>query len=119
MTRDRTEMTAAGWPVLDSVLDVAEVRHLGTLRSMVNGALRRIGRVDAGSMSFPVIPDHEIAPIGTWQIGDDCTVIVPAGVDPWWPQGRRSVHRVLSTSWTVAGASEQLTVSVGARWTPT
>lgn len=85
VTRARLETSStnaalltAGWTVIDHVLNLQDISTLSVLEDHVDGHLARHAVQDADELTLDVDPDDAIYPLGSYETGDDCQVIIPA-----------------------------------------
>jgi hypothetical protein len=65
----------------------------------------------ADDIVLDVDPDDVSWPWGSWDLGDECRVVIPAGLSPWWPDGYSEVRRIVGHRWTFdADSGESLQV---------
>jgi hypothetical protein len=112
-TNVRSDLIALGWPKLCHVLDLPDVKLGTTLQDHADGYASYYAGVAIDQIVLEVNPSDETFPWGTWDLGDDCQVVIPPGVDPWWPDGFDETRRVTAHQWTVDGTGEHLQVTTG------
>lgn len=113
----RIDVRAAGWPQLDHVLDLPDVKEVPTLQAHADGYAYSHGAVATDEVTFQLAPDHEPWSWGTWDLGDDGLVSIPPGdVVPWMPDGFAEVRRVTQHQWDWSSKDgESLQVTTGKR----
>jgi hypothetical protein len=92
----RSDLLALGWPRLVKVLDLPDIKDLTTLQAHADGYAHLYGMAEIDEIVLEVDPDHETWPLGSWDLGDDCRVVIPAGVHPWFPDGFNEIRRVMA-----------------------
>lgn len=108
----RTDLLAAGYPRLVEVLDRNDVSDLGTLQAHADGWAYFYGAAPIDEIVLEVDPDDRTWPSGTFEVGDDCMVVIPDDV-PWWPSGLQEVRRIVALRRNVDAAGERLQVVTG------
>lgn len=106
------------WPLIDAVVDEDNITDDTTLQARVDGYLRRFGTLQSDTVTLRVDPFDAMLPAASWEIGDDCTLYIPPGRFPWWPDGYGDARRIVGQTWTFEGGAETLTVDTAPRWTP-
>lgn len=112
-TSTRTDLLAAGYPRLVHKLDRSDVKELATLQQLADGWAYYHGAAAVDEIVLEVDPNDRTWPWGSWELGDDCMVVEPAGVDGWRPFGFSDVRRVVAHRWRVDGRGERLEVVTG------
>jgi hypothetical protein len=107
-----------GNPIIDSLLDRQDITTTGGLEDRVRGALLTNWVANADEITIQVDPNDETYRWGTWQLGDDVLLVIPAGELPWWPDDFTEERRVIAHRWTVNGEGEVLHVVLGRKWEP-
>jgi len=121
-TAAQTSLVNAGWPAYSVTRAHKDVTNLNTLAGHAGAAAARLSGVDDESFSVQVDPTFPGQPWGSWDLGDDCQLIVDD--DPLFPAGDDgspglvSNRRVAAHSWSVQGSSEQLTVTLDRKVIP-
>jgi hypothetical protein len=108
-----------GNPLIDAVLDRQDITTTGGLEDRVQGALLANWVSNADEITIQVDPNDETYRWGSWQLGDDCLLVIPGGEMPWWPNDFQEERRIVAHRWTVNGEGEQLHVVLGRKWEPT
>lgn len=113
----RTDLIAAGWPRLGEVQDLSDIKTLPTLQAHADGLAHLYGPTDVDQIVLDVDPTREPWTWGTWDLGDDCRVVIPDGdVVPWMPDGFSDIRRVTEHEWTWSTSQgEALKVHTGRR----
>lgn len=118
VTVTNTDLQAAGYPAYSSFLSRPDISSLTTLTETAQGVLRDRSVIDAELIRIRVDPDTVGQPYGSWELGDDCSVIIED--DPYYPAhddgspGLATTRRIVSHQWDVSPAGEQLTVALDA-----
>jgi len=121
-TAAETALVNAGWPAYSVTLAFKDVTVLATLAQHAGAAVARLSGVDDESFSVQVDPTFAGQPWGSWDLGDDCQLIVDD--DPMYPAGDDGSpglvanRRVVAHSWSVQGSAEQLTVTLDRKVIP-
>jgi hypothetical protein len=106
----------AGYPSIVAELELPDIKSLAVLEDHAEGYLTRYGQQFATEIILDVNPDDITWPFGSWELGDDCLVVIPAGLTPWWPTGLSEIRRVVAHSWNVdADSGERLRVTTAPR----
>lgn len=108
----RFDLLAAGFPRIVKVLDRPDVKEASTLQEHADGYASFYGAVAVDQIVLEVDPDDVTWPWWTWELGDDCQLIIPDTVS-WWPDGFNDIRRIVSNRWTVDGSGEHLQVTTG------
>lgn len=114
----RSDLLALGWPLLtppSARLDLSDVKELTTLQAHADGHAALYGMAEIDEIELEVDPDDETWPLGSWELGDDCRVIIPAGVYPWLPDGFEEIRRVTAHRHAVNAEGETFHVTTGRR----
>ena len=121
-TAAETALVNAGWPAYSVTRAYKDVTVLATLAQHAGADVARLSGVDDESFSVQVDPTFPGQPWGSWDLGDDCQLIVDD--DPLFPAGDDgspglvSNRRVAAHGWSVQGSSEQLTVTLDRKVIP-
>lgn len=115
-----TEQIGFGQPIIDVRVDRTDITTPGALVDVAQGALHDAAFQSDPELTFLVDPNDDTWPWGSWGLGDDCRLEIPAGVLPWWPDGADDPRRITKVQWVVdqGGDNEQLAVTTGRPWTP-
>lgn len=112
-----TTLLAQGYPVIVKRLDRSDVSTQAGLDDVAEGELARASTLQDEEISFQVDPNHLTSPWGSWDLGADCLVKVPAGEAFWWPDGFEEQRRIVAHRWSVDSAGgEKLEVVTGRKW---
>lgn len=76
----RTDLLTAGYPRLSVTLDRNDVKDLATLQAHADGYAAYNGAAAIDEIVLEVDPDDATWPWGSWDLGDDCLVIIPEPV---------------------------------------
>jgi len=106
------------YPVLWHIEKRPDVKVAATLTEHAERYIADHGEPNADQIVLEVDPNDKTHPWGSWELGDDCNVAVPAGVYDWYPDGVAEVRRVVSHRWTVGPGGEHLYVATGKAITP-
>jgi len=121
-TAANTELVNAGWPAYSVTRAYKDVSVLATLAQYAGADVARLSGVDDESFSLQVDPTFSGQPWGSWDLGDDCQLIVDD--DPLFPAGDDGSpglvreRRVTAHRWSVQGSAEQLTVTLDRKVIP-
>lgn len=111
-TATNADQIAAGYPLLDTTLDKSDVREQTTLNAAATGTVRRVGQMTS-VLTVTVDPDYRGFPWGSWDLGDNCRIIIPPGIEPGLPTGLNEVRRIVEHRWSVGSDGEQLNIVAG------
>jgi hypothetical protein len=77
---DRSDLVAAGYPRLTKVLDLSDVKDLTTLQAHADGYATYHAAIAATTpeLVLEVDPNDVTWPWGSYELGDDCMVVIPA-----------------------------------------
>lgn len=97
LSKVRTRITdtsafAEGYPLLEDSLSVGDVTVLDTLDGHARAQLAQRSRPRT-LPQVTVLGDTD-PPLGSYLTGDDCHLVIPADVDPFWPQGMTEPRRI-------------------------
>jgi len=121
-TAANTELVNAGWPAYSTTRAYKDVTVLATLAQHAGADVARLSGVDDESFTVQVDPTFPGQPWGSWDLGDDCQLIVDN--DPMYPAGDDGSpglvreRRVAAHSWSVQGSAEQLIVTLDRKVIP-
>lgn len=101
---------AGGYPLIDEVLDLPDIRTDEVLEEHAAGYLLQHAHDQSNEIVLDVNPNDITWPYGSWEIGDDCRVVIPAGLTPWWPSGMNETRRVAAHRWKKDASGERLQV---------
>jgi hypothetical protein len=103
-------LLSEGYLMMSAMLDQSDAVDLVALQAAVDGEMRLHG-LGADDIVLDVDPDDVSWPWGSWDLGDECRVVIPAGLSPWWPDGYSEVRRIVGHRWTFdADTGESLQV---------
>lgn len=87
-----TTAFAGGYPLLEDSVSYGDVEDPATLDGHVRAALAQRSR----PLLLPRVKVRGSAdpPLGSYLLGDDCHLVVPADVDPFWPDGLVTSRRI-------------------------
>lgn len=114
----RTDILDAGWPRLGDTLDLNDIKDDATLQAHADGKAHLYGPTDIDEITLTVDPDDVMWPVGSWDLGDDCMVDIPAATIDWVPDALRLVRRVTSHDWKKTTSDETFQVKTGRPTTP-
>lgn len=109
----RTDLLALGYPRLVHVLDRTDLTTQVALQQTADGYASFHGAAEIDEIVLEVDPDDITFPWDSYDLGDDCLVNIPVGVDPWWPTGCQEVRRIVGRRWRKEAASERLEIVTG------
>lgn len=89
----------AGWPMVTTKLDINDISSQTVLQEQADGYIARFGRLATENVSVVVDPSDATWAWGTWDLGDDCRLVIDAGIHPWWPYGLTAVCRIIEHRW--------------------
>ena len=113
------DLLAQGWPQITRLVDRTDITTLGGLEDQVTGQLLADNESDSDEMVLEVDPNDALWPWGSWDLGDDCHVIIEPGVSGWWPDGYNAERRIVAHRWTVNEEGERLSIVTGRPWQST
>jgi hypothetical protein len=115
----RTDLIAAGWPRLGEVQDLSDIKTSPPCRRTPTASPTCTAPPTSTRSSSMSTRPAEPWAWGTWDLGDDCRVVIPAGETvPWMPDGFSDIRRVTAHEWTwSASQGEALKVHTGRRLT--
>jgi hypothetical protein len=118
-SKETTSLLTAGWPEIDVVLDLVDVKEAPTLQAHADGFAQLNDDPDLGSpIEVEVNPNDDTWPWGSWDLGSDARLIIPANYFPWWPDGYSLDRRVEAHRWEWSVTDgEHLYVTLGPPWT--
>lgn len=100
-----------GYPLIGRVLDLPDVNQTGTLDDHADGYLHRNRNSTDDEIVLDVDPDQYDG-----SLGDEAMVVIPAGIDPWWPDGYAEQRRVVAHLWSYDSTGERLRVVTSPPW---
>jgi hypothetical protein len=116
-TKTNATLIAQGYPIIVKRVDRSDITTQAGLDDAAQGELDRASTLQDEEISFQVDPNYAAAKWGTWDLGADCIVKVPAGRAYWWPDGFEEQRRVVAHRWTFdANDGEKLEVVTGRKW---
>lgn len=89
---DASELDA-GYPLLEASYIRKNIYEEDTLEANTQADLWQ--RQDSERMTLELDANHKVAPLGSWIVGDDARVIVPAGRHPRFPAGYDRAMRII------------------------
>lgn len=95
MVRTRVTDTTAfteGYPLLEDSISHTDVSQVATLDGHARAVLAQRSR-PVTLPAVTVLGDSD-PPFGAYLVGDDCHLVVPSGVDPFWPAGLHDPRRI-------------------------
>lgn len=113
------ELVVAGYPGYSKTLPLKDIKTADVLLGHARGELAVSSRVEADSFTIQVDPTFADQPWGSWDLGDDVTLVVED--DPWYPvqedgsPGLAIERRIIAHNWVVRGAEETLRVGLTKR----
>lgn len=118
LSKKRTRITdttalAEGYPLLEDSINLPDVEVLDTLDGHVRAALAQRSR--PRTLPQVTVLGESDPPLGSYLLGDDCHLVVPADVDPFWPDGlvdSRRIHAIEVTP-PEDGAPEMVKLTLG------
>lgn len=103
----------AGWPLLEWLYVRKDVSNAETLGDNARGEL--VMRQDSTRYTLLVDPDHKVSPLGSYVVGDDARVIIPAGMHFRFPSGFDGVLRIVEREITIRDTgAEEVRLKMGA-----
>lgn len=116
MVRTRVTDTSAfaeGYPLMEDSISHGDVEVLDTLDGHARAALAQRSR----PVKLPKVTvlGTSDPPLGSYLLGDDCKLVMPRDVDPFWPDGlvdSRRIHAIEVTP-PEDGAPELVTLTLG------
>lgn len=97
ITKVRTRVTdtsaiAEGYPLLEDSISFGDVEIIDTLDDLARAELAQRSR----PITLPKVTvlGTSDPPVGAYITGDDCHLVIPAGVDPFWPDGHTEPRRI-------------------------
>jgi hypothetical protein len=121
-TQSRTDLIVAGWPGYRVTRARKDISELSTLNTVAAADAERLSGVDAERFTIQVDPESVGQPWGSWELGDDCTLIVED--DPFYPlqsdgsPGLALERRVVAHQWTISEGAEQLVLGLDRKVIP-
>lgn len=112
------DLLAQGYPLLERSTSYKDVSAQSTLDShAVADRLESNAAATVWSLDL-VDPSDVSMPFGAWQVGDDCKIVIPVGVDNLYPDGVEVHARIASQQVVVNddGGPENVTLTVGGLW---
>jgi hypothetical protein len=114
-----TAALAAGEPIVEVAYDRSDITTQQGLDDFAAGMLLQASNDEDDQLTFTIDPYDPNFPWGSWDLGADCWVRFPAGLDLWRPDGLDELRRVVSHRVSVQGGVESFEVTVGRAWSPT
>lgn len=107
-----------GYPLLEAAYVRKNIYEADTLADNAAADLRR--RQDSTRYRLYVDPDHILAPLGAWVVGDDVRVVIPAGGHPRFPTGLDVTLRIVEESVTPnpSGGPDEVVLTMRRRYGP-
>jgi hypothetical protein len=104
-------LLAEGYLTMTAIVDKPDVTDLQELYDATVGEMRLYGS-NPNTIELEVNPDDPAWPWGSWDLGDECRVVVPPGFSPWWPDGYSEIRRITAHRWSFdAAKGEALSIT--------
>jgi hypothetical protein len=107
-TASRTDLVAAGFPGYLLTKSWDDITVLGTLDQSAIAEVTRLSNTERENYTIQVDPDSNGHPYGSWDLGDDCLLILN---DPVFGT-IQAQRRVIAHNWQVSQSGELLSVTV-------
>jgi hypothetical protein len=114
--KTNTAALADGEPIIEIAYDRSDITTQQGLDDFAAGMLLQAAGDEDDLLTFTIDPYDPNFPWGSWDLGADCRVVIPAGLDIWWPDGLDELRRVVSHKQKVEAGVETFEITVGRAW---
>ena len=121
--RNISDLTTAGWPYVATAITYPSVSTPAVLIEHGDHDVAERSVINREEFEIDVDPEFPGQPFGSWDLGDDCYVVVED--DELWPANTQTadpglvrLRRVTGHGWQVRSGQETLTVTLGAKVVP-
>lgn len=118
LSKVRTRVTdttafAEGYPLLEDSISLGDIEVLDTLDGHVRAELAQ--RARPRTLPQVTVRADSDPPLGSYITGDDCHLVIPSDVDPYWPDGITEPGRIHAIDVTPTDGSgvETVTLTLG------